>query len=496
MQNDSLPTQLYNVAQIRTLETQAINKEGLGEGKLMERAGYAAFLMLKDIWPVARHICIATGPGNNGGDGYVVARLAQQEGFAVRVLTAADPNTLKGDAKNAYQSAVDAGVLISEWDAEHLTMADVIVDALLGTGVQRKVDAHYADIIDAINAAKIPVLSIDIPSGLCADTGRVFGTAVHANVTVTFIGMKSGLCTGAAADYVGEIIFSDLGVPEYLYEKLQPTALRIDAQQILATLTPRARTANKGDFGHVLVIGGDYGYAGAASMAATAALRTGAGLVSVATRPEHVAALVARHPEIMAHGVQTAEELDALIARATVIILGPGLGRSEWSQQLWLKAIATHLPMVVDADGLFWLAEDPHVSREWILTPHPGEAAKLLKTQVERVQLDRYASALDLQHEYGGVAVLKGSGTIIQAEDSAPNVCMAGNPGMATGGMGDILSGVIGGLAAQKLPLALAAQIGVYVHAFAADLAAREGERGMIATDLLPYIRQLVNPIK
>jgi len=495
MQNDSLPTQLYNVAQIRALEKQAANSAGLGNGELMERAGFAAFYALKEIWPAARHVVVAAGPGNNGGDGYVLARLAHEEGFAVRVLTLIDPKELKGDALRAYTLAADAGVLISEWDAENLSMADVIVDALLGTGVKRKVDDNYAEVIAAINAAKIPVLAIDIPSGLCADTGHVFGIAVHADITVTFIGMKCGLSTGSAADYVGEISFSDLGIPENLYEKIQPAAYRVDAQQIVQTLTPRPRTTYKGDYGHVLVIGGDYGYAGAACMAATAALRTGAGLVSVATRPEHVTALVAQHPEIMAHGVQQAEELTALIARATVIILGPGLGRTEWSKQLWLKAIATHLPMVVDADGLYWMAEDPHVSREWVLTPHLGEASRLLKTQVERIQLDRFAAALDIQHQYGGVAVLKGSGTVIQAEDSAPFVCTAGNPGMATGGMGDILSGVIGGLAAQKFPLALAAQMGVYIHAVAGDLAGREGERGLIATDLLPYIRQLVNPL-
>lgn len=495
MEQFALPKKLYNIAQIRLIEKQAPSKFQLAEGELMERAGYAAFYLLKELWPAARHIVIAAGPGNNGGDGYVLARLAHQENYAVRVLTVSDPNDLKGDALAAYQAASEAGVLISSWNADDLLMADVIVDALLGIGAKRQLSKELADAIADINDAASPVLAIDIPSGLCADTGRVFDNAVQAEATVTFLAMKCGLCTGAAAEYRGQMYFSDLGVSEESYEKIPPTAYRMDEQEVMTLLPPRNRVSHKNDFGHVLVIGGDYGFAGAAGMAAMAALRTGAGLVSVATRPEHVPALVALHPEIMAHGVTRAEELEALIARVNVIILGPGLGRSEWSHALWLKAIATHLPMLVDADGLNWLAEDPHVSREWILTPHVGEAARLLKSDKETIQRDRFMAAKDLQHEYGGVAVLKGSGTIVQSQDAAPSVCIAGNPGMATGGMGDILSGVIGGLLAQKLPLAQAAQLGVYAHSLAADLAAREGERGMIATDLLPYIRQLINPL-
>jgi hydroxyethylthiazole kinase-like uncharacterized protein yjeF len=494
MQNAALPTQLYNTAQTRELDKLTQKKLELKDHELMERAGFVAFQTIKEIWPAARHIVVATGSGNNGGDGFVLARLAHQEGLAVRVLTVGDPLQLKGDALNAYQHAATAGVLISPFDAEQLVMADVIVDALLGTGIRRKVDGVFADAIHAINDLDIPVLAIDIPSGLCADTGRVYEVAIHADVTITFITMKLGLCTGSAADYVGEISFSDLGAPEALYEKVLPAAHLINAAQIASALPARKRTANKGDFGHVLVIGGDYGFAGAVSMSAIAALRVGAGLVSVATRPEHVAPIVARHPEIMAHGIRDVSELTVLLERATIIVLGPGLGKSEWSHQLWLAAIAAHQPMVVDADGLNLLAQDPHVSRDWILTPHPGEAARLLKTQVERIQLDRFAAVYDLQHQYGGIAVLKGSGTIIHDEEATPYVCTAGNPGMATGGMGDILSGVIAGLVAQKFSLSQAAQIGVYIHARAADLAARQGERGMIATDLLPYIHQLVNP--
>lgn len=494
MENQNLPVALYTIAQSRELDKIAAAQAGLGDGQLMERAGMAAYHALRELWPAAHHITVVTGAGNNGGDGFVLARLAHENKLAVEILTLTAPEKLTGDALNAYQLAEKAGVLIHPWQEDRLHMADVIVDAIFGIGLQRKADGLFADAIEAINAADSPVLALDIPSGLSADSGRVQGVAVRADVTITFIAIKEGLTTGDAADHVGELIFNDLGVPDFVYEKVKPSAYRAHYEQIQAALPKRSRNSHKGHFGHVLVIGGDLGYGGAAGMAALGALRTGAGLVSVATRHEHIAALVAMHPEIMAHGVTRAEELVPLIEKATVIVLGPGLGRTDWSHALWTQAISTHLPMVVDADGLNYLADDPHVSRDWVLTPHIGEAARLLKTQGERVQLDRFGSAKALQHEYGGVAVLKGSGSIIQGEEEAPYVCMAGNPGMATGGMGDILSGVIAGLLAQNVPLLQAASIGVYIHARAADLAAREGERGLLATNLLPYIRQLVNP--
>jgi NAD(P)H-hydrate epimerase len=270
---------------------------------------------------------------------------------------------------------------------------------------------------------------------------------------------------------------------------------KLDLKDFLHYLAPRQRQANKGNFGHVLIVGGDYGYSGAVRMAGEAALRIGAGLVSIATRPEHALMINASRPELMCHGVTSAAELEPLLARATVIIVGPGMGRGPWAQKLLYAVLKTDKEvLVVDADGLNLLADKPTRRAHWILTPHPGEAARLLKTTTDVVQTDRLAAALQLQAKFGGVAVLKGAGTIVVGTDAKPAICYAGNPGMATGGMGDVLSGVIGGLLAQGLSSTIAAKLGVIIHALAGDRAAKQGgERGLLATDLMPYLRELVN---
>ncbi|MHB1948640.1 MAG: NAD(P)H-hydrate dehydratase [Gammaproteobacteria bacterium] len=268
----------------------------------------------------------------------------------------------------------------------------------------------------------------------------------------------------------------------------------LELEQFSQYLRPRPEDANKGDFGHVLVIGGDYGYSGAVHMAGEAALRVGAGLVSVATRPEHALVMNVPSPELMCHGIKTAADLDPLIAKANVIVLGPGLGRSAWGHDLLMAALKAQKNFVVDADALNLLAENPQKKATWILTPHPGEAARLLKKLPQDIQKDRIAAVKQLQEQFGGVSVLKGAGSLIMGPEGEPAICTAGNPGMATGGMGDILSGVIGGLLAQGIPLADAAKLGVLIHAMAGDMAAQEGgERGMIATDLMMYLRHLVN---
>jgi hydroxyethylthiazole kinase-like uncharacterized protein yjeF len=268
------------------------------------------------------------------------------------------------------------------------------------------------------------------------------------------------------------------------------------AKEIHNFLPPRQRDAHKGNFGHVLVIGGDHGMPGAVRMAGESALRTGTGLVSIATRAEHINAIVANRPELMCHGIQKAGELELLFKRATLLILGPGLGRSDWSKELVACVMQSELPMVIDADGLFWLSQFELSRQNWVLTPHPGEAARLLQTTGPAIQENRLGALGLLQQQYGGVIVLKGAGTLVLGESHQPHICLMGNPGMATGGMGDILSGIIGGLIAQGIPLENAARIGVSIHAEAGDqIAASTGERGLLATDLLPYVRRLVNPL-
>lgn len=256
----------------------------------------------------------------------------------------------------------------------------------------------------------------------------------------------------------------------------------------------RDRAAYKGDFGHVLIIGGDYGMGGAVRLAAEAVLRVGAGLVSVATRLEHSAIVSGMRPEIMCHAVLEQNVLTRLLDKATVIVLGPGLGQSEWAHILFDAAIKTEKPMVIDADALNLLSKTDYKKANWILTPHAGEAGRLLGCTAEEIQTERFESANAIVNRYGGVVVLKGAGSIVQAENDIPFLCAAGNPGMASGGMGDVLSGVLGGLLAQKFSLLSAAKTGVLLHAMAGDRAALHGgERGLLALDVMPYLRELVN---
>ncbi|HLD84238.1 MAG TPA: NAD(P)H-hydrate dehydratase [Coxiellaceae bacterium] len=265
--------------------------------------------------------------------------------------------------------------------------------------------------------------------------------------------------------------------------------------QLSQAFKKRPRDANKGDFGHVLVIGGDYGFGGAVHMAAEAALRVGAGLVSVATHAEHVLSINETRPEIMCHAVEEPIALESLLKKATVIVVGPGLQQNNWSKDLFKTALKTIKPTVVDADALNLLSKNPQKENHWILTPHVGEAARLLSCDSHGIQKDRVHAIKTLVKKYDGVVVLKGAGTLIADKKEGPFICNAGNPGMASGGMGDVLSGVIGGLLAQHFSLLSAAKTGVMLHALAGDLAAKEkGERGLLASDLMPYLQRLVNP--
>jgi hydroxyethylthiazole kinase-like uncharacterized protein yjeF len=278
-----------------------------------------------------------------------------------------------------------------------------------------------------------------------------------------------------------------------MLQMLDPQMINTQLHQFLPL---RQREAHKGNFGHVLVVGGDYGMPGAVRMAGESALRTGAGLVTVATRPEHITCVIANRPEIMCHSIKKASELEKLIERATVIIIGPGLGRSEWSKELFACVMQSELPMIVDADALFWLSQFELSRDNWILTPHPGEAARLLQTDNQAIQHNRIGALGMLQLQFGGTIILKGAGTLILGNSHQPFQCTSGNPGMATGGMGDILSGIIAGLVSQHIPLENAALIGVSIHAQAADEAAkRYGERGLLATDLLSLLNKLINPL-
>lgn len=460
----------------------------------MEQAGHAAYRVMRRHWPQAGSLVVFCGGGNNGGDGYVIARLAAADGLSVSVVNSKAVEELKGDARLAADKLLEAGISPQAYSSGLLQSADLLVDALLGTGLDREVAGTMKTWIDAINSSGKPVFSVDIPSGLSADTGQVLGTAIRAGATVTFIGLKQGLLTAQGPDCGGILYFEDLDSTGDIHQTLSPSSWRMDYRECKSLLTARQRCSHKGDFGHVLVIGGEAGFAGACRMAGEAAARTGAGLVSIATRPQNAPFISAARPELMAHGVEGANALDALLARASVIAIGPGLGQSSWSRELFARALESKLPLVVDADALNMLSVEPARSDRWILTPHPGEAARLLDCSSAEIQADRFSAITELQSRYGGVVILKGCGSLVLDEQGHLSVCSDGNPGMASGGMGDVLSGVIAGLLAQKLTLSSAARLAVSLHAHAADLAAGAGERGMLACDLMSFIRQLVNP--
>jgi ADP-dependent NAD(P)H-hydrate dehydratase / NAD(P)H-hydrate epimerase len=484
-----LPTKLYTAAQVRELDRLVMTECGIPGIELMSRAGNAVFRHLRIKWPSAKSISVFCGSGNNAGDGYIIAGLAQGVGLKVTVYALSDPEDLKGNALIAYQDYIKAKGTLTPFQPDQAIKADVVIDALLGTGLSKPVTGIYAKAIQLINKSQSRVIAVDVPSGLNADTGSVMGCAVKATCTVTFIGLKQGLYTGLAADYCGEIIYSDLAVPKEVFKKIATTTCRVAKK----ALPLRARCVHKGDNGHVLIVGGDRGYSGAARLAGEAALRVGAGLVSVATHPEHAALLNLGRPELMCHGVGNVEQLTALLDKADVIVVGPGLGQSKWAAELFIAAIKSTKMLVVDADGLNLLAHVSEQQSNWVLTPHPGEAARLLNCATADVQQDRFAAVSAIQVKYGGIAVLKGAGTLIATTDEVA-VSTTGNPGMASGGMGDLLAGIIAGLIAQGFSPKDATQQGVYLHGMAADFAAGQaGERGLLASDLMPYLRQLVN---
>jgi len=473
------------------MDRYAIDRIGTPGIELMRRAGAAAFAALRTRWPQARTVSVVCGSGNNGGDGYVVARLALEAGMDVRVYPLSPVAGLRGDALLACQNYQAAGGPILDFVPADFEGAEVVVDGLLGTGLDREVTGLYAEVIRGINRFKGGVLALDIPSGLHADSGCSLGVAVKADVTITFIGLKQGLFTGEGLEHCGLVAFDALDTPEEVRQCVSPSALLLAGWE--RGLPKRPRGAHKGHFGHVLVVGGEAGFSGATRLAAEAAARVGSGLVSVATRTAHAGLMNLSRPELMGHGVETASELRPLLQRASIVAIGPGLGQSAWASMLFDEVLASGLPLVVDADALNLLARKPSRRDGWILTPHPGEAARLLQMTSAAVQRDRFAAIAALRERFGGMVVLKGSGTLVLGETGLPAACTLGNPGMASGGMGDVLTGVIAGLLAQGLDLGAAAETGVRLHGAAGDLAATEGERGLLASDLMGPLRQLVN---
>jgi ADP-dependent NAD(P)H-hydrate dehydratase / NAD(P)H-hydrate epimerase len=493
------PTAIYSAAQARALDAYEIEKRQVPSFTLMTRAAEGAFKILRARWPQARRLAVVCGGGNNGGDGYVLARLARAAGLDALVLATLPPDKLGGDARRAQVEWLAAGGSAHPFAPDALSGSDLIIDALLGTGLSGPPRADSVAVIRAINAARRPVLALDVPSGVDADTGAVHEAAVRAEITVCFVALKSGLFLGAGPEHAGVVLLEDLGVVVPSLPQFAPLLRRIDESELAAHLPLRKRGAHKGSHGRVLIIGGGSGMPGALRLAGEAALRVGAGLVTVAGATENLVSVTATRPELIYLPVSSVTNLDEALREASVLAVGPGLGRGDWAQRLWSQVLrAQGAPAIVDADALNLLAASPtRLPADWIITPHPGEAGRLLGSDAAGVQADRLGAARELHSRYGAVVVLKGAGTLVASGPAGATelaICERGNPGMATAGMGDVLTGVIAGLRAQFENSVRAARVGVLTHALAGDSAAQGGQRGLIASDVIAELRGWVNP--
>jgi len=497
---------IYRPDDVRELDRIAIEEQGIPGYELMTRAGQATYAAAVEHFPQASRWLVICGSGNNGGDGYVIARLAVEHGMEVQLIALSPPASLSGDAATAWDDFAAAGGSVTEWDAHiDLQEVDIVVDAMLGTGLMRPLEGIYREVVEVLaqRPPAVSVVAVDIATGLSGLTGEVMGAAVRADLTVSYVGLKQGLFLGNGPDYSGQLVFDDLGIQPIDSARVKPVLQMFGQNDLRKLMPPRARMGHKGDYGHVLVIGGNTGMAGAARLAGEAALRSGAGLVSVATRAENVAAIIAGRPELMCRGVETDADLDGMLERASVIALGPGLGQDDWARHVYRRALAASKPMIVDADALNLLAQAPDKRDNWILTPHPGEASRLLGMTTAQVQADRLASLSKLTDRYGGCALLKGHGTLVAGAgpNALPWLIHAGNPGMATAGMGDVLTGITAAIYAQcgkEVAAGIVASADIaaaaaWLHATAGDRAANKGERGLAATDLFAELRACLN---
>lgn len=485
---------LYQSHQVYALDKMAVELDGLPEIELMQRAGDRVWKEVSARWPNMASITIFAGSGNNGGDAYVVGLRALEQGVAVQLICKGDLSRQSATAAHFYQLWLLAGGSNEpKKPRQQLVIeGEVIVDGLLGIGLSRELDQETHDLITAINQHPVPKVAIDIPSGLNADTGIAQPVAVQADMTVTFIACKIGQFLADGPDLCGELVFDDLGISSGTAGRAKPALEILDENNIVLPAI-RNRNSHKNQFGHVLVIGGDRGMSGAALLAAHAALRAGAGVVSVLVHAECVQNLTSI-PELMVKGWH---EFDSIIERATVIVVGPGLGQGAYAKAILNKLTRVDKPMVVDASALTTEFLDAVSSRQIVITPHPGEAAGLLSTTSAQVQRDRVSASQQLINRFAVVSVLKGSGSLIQQANSLPAINVRGHAGMATAGMGDVLAGLIAALIGQNLSLFDAAKTAVLLHALCAEAYLQEhDEVGLIASDVIEAVPVIIKQLR
>jgi hydroxyethylthiazole kinase-like uncharacterized protein yjeF len=495
MENSSY--KLYTAEQVRGIDYTAIHELGIAGYELMNRAAAVVVEVARAQFPSARHWLIMCGPGNNGGDGYVVARIATCLGIKISVCSLTETHKLKGDAAQAHADWLKAGGKVLSWPLSDDTSCDLALDALLGTGIDRQVGGEFCNAIAWMNDLDCPRLAIDIASGINADTGSVMGCAVRAKLSVSFVGRKRGMYTADGPDYCGPVVFDDLGIPSEAGNQYAADAgALLEPGFLTEVLRPRLRNSHKGSYGHVYAVGGMKGMSGAIRLCGEAALRSGSGRVTLATDPSHAHLVNLQRPELMVKAIDDGNQWSGDVSKDSVIALGPGLGGSAWSESLFEGCMASVARMVVDADGLNILARQPRQTSlnrgNWVLTPHPAEAARLMKCKVSDIQRDRVGSALALASRFAASVVLKGCGTVVASETGEYAICPLGNPGMATAGSGDVLTGIIAALLGQGLSCYEAAEAGVLAHAMAGDLAAEDvGEMSLLAGDIIDCLPEV-----
>ena len=481
-------SQAYTADACRKIDHRAIHALGVPGIELMHRAGRCAFGVLRESWPHARHVTVCCGAGNNAGDGFVLAGLARREGLTVQAL-AESVESFRGDARSAYEWMLEQGVRPTSAGS---ISGEVVVDALLGTGAKGPPRAEIQARIDAIRGSGRPVLAVDVPSGIDPSTGgKLTDRPVIADATATFVGVKLGLLTGEGPNCTGELRYFDLALPATAFDNIAGIPLiPIDASE--RCLPVRRAGAYKNQHGHVLVVAGGRGMGGAATLTSLAALRTGAGLVSVATHQSHAQAVLARCPEAMVHGASPeGPELSHLLDRASVVVVGPGLGMDTWASGMLSGCLESSKPLVLDADALNLLSKQgQQAPKGSILTPHPGEAARLLSRSPGDVQADRSASAVELSVRHTSTVALKGAGTLVANDGHLHGICAVACAALATGGSGDVLAGIIGATRANAHSPATAASLGVWLHAQAGMQAqSKAGRRAVIAGDIVKRIQ-------
>jgi len=502
---------LVTASEMQAMDRRTIESGGIPGIELMENAGRGATRFLLDYFPEATRssIGIIAGKGNNGGDGFVIARYLSQKGIQVSVYLLAKSSAIKGNAAANLKLLAPLGIPVIELpdeksfsnhqsDMQHL---DLWVDAILGTGLKSDVRGYYRDVITMINSLKKPVFAVDIPSGLNSDTGQPCGACIHAQATATFGFAKTGHVLQPGATFTGSLNIVDIGIPDPIAEEIGPQQYQLTTDQIRNYFQPRKPDTHKGRTGHLLVIAGSTGKTGAAAMTAMAAMRSGAGLVSLGVPQCINAILEGQVLEAMTEplpdmddgrlGESAFEPILELAVAKQCIALGPGLGQAKGTQILVNRIIQeSPVPLVIDADGLNNLAGQSQILQKLkvpaILTPHPGEMARLMETTVATVQADRLQSARNFALEFNVHVVLKGAGTVIAHPDGSAYINTTGNTGMAAGGMGDVLTGVIAGLITQGFRPDTAARSGVYLHGAAADtLAESIGPVGFLASEVM-----------